>query len=762
MGRHVPNNETLCNICSKVDLSQLRLQQLDTDNPETGQGTLGRKENDLGYVDEIIQSGDCTLCRLATKALSMSWTTIPTRTRNGEQIRCALPYTGSSRRRVCELEIKLDIHRRELDLSHRRIQPSTIRLADIDISRVVSEGGVVALGRTYNADCCDRNFIAKSYRHCIESHGRSCDAPFYSRRRYAPWSFHLRDNHSPQMSAVSEHLHFIDVQENCIRQVPSPARWLTLSYVWGQSSCIQLEKSNFEELTTPGALNHIRLPKTIKESMEVVQRLGERYLWVDMLCIVQDDKQSKRNQIDNMGIVYGFSSLTIVAASGEDAESGLAGWQSGSRCAIQYHETVQGLKLLAMGPTLASALGRSVWSTRAWTYQESILSKRMLVFTPQQVFFYCAAEPVTEDSLHYDLKYKECYYKSPHMRHDAFMRDPHFKSFPWKDSDEIKNRGLLEGKDFGSKDLRDAYQTLIEEYSCRSLTYPADILNAVSGVLRMVPPFVYDNYCCGLPESHFDWALLWQPMGPLHRRNDLNFAGQSFPSWSWTGWQGPIGYVGDLDVMREIKSWTCISSQGNSEPWIILATREQAHEERSTLDDTTFLDASTPTGNHGHGFDTLCFTTRSARFRVHVGKGSSFGAPGAGHLSARLINQLGVFRVFDRDMWIGCIILEHQFALTFQEPEVEAEFIILSKYSAHWSIGAFHAETSKRKSISPYDTTKLGLRTEANRERINMGLMYNVMWIRNEEKVSYRVALGQIHMDAWDNSNWIKKDVILR
>ena len=101
---------------------------------------------------------DCALCRLVTKVLSMSWTVILLRTRNAERTRYVTPTVvsqgairiGDSRRRQWKLEVILDSNRKELNHSQKKIYPST-STGGFDIHKVADEGGVFALGRTYDA-----------------------------------------------------------------------------------------------------------------------------------------------------------------------------------------------------------------------------------------------------------------------------------------------------------------------------------------------------------------------------------------------------------------------------------------------------------------------------------------------------------------------------------------------------------------------------------------------------------------------------------
>lgn len=92
--------------------------------------------------------------------------------------------------------------------------------------------------------------------------------------------------------------------------------------------------------------------------MAVVSSLGERYLWVDVLCIIQDDEKSKALFISQMDIVYHHALLTIVAMSGQDANSGLPGLRPFTR-PQQLCKEVDGSVFLATPPGLRSSASAS-------------------------------------------------------------------------------------------------------------------------------------------------------------------------------------------------------------------------------------------------------------------------------------------------------------------------------------------------------------------------------------------------------------------
>ena len=114
----------------------------------------------------------------------------------------------------------------------------------------------------------------------------------------------IRDPY-PDMSPPSI-LRLIDVHRECLVQAPPTTDYIALSYVWGSAEPFRSLKSNKAELEAPHGLAspEKRLPKTIKDTMELVRSLGFSYLWADAICIVQDDDDEKADQIKAMGWVY--------------------------------------------------------------------------------------------------------------------------------------------------------------------------------------------------------------------------------------------------------------------------------------------------------------------------------------------------------------------------------------------------------------------------------------------------------------------------
>lgn len=83
-----------------------------------------------------------------------------------------------------------------------------------------------------------------------------------------------------------------------------------------------LQRDNMSAMMQPFSLQD--LPRTIPDAMRVCKQMGQRYLWVDRLCIVQDYKEDKYGQIRSLEAIYSRADLVIVAACGDNMQSGTA------------------------------------------------------------------------------------------------------------------------------------------------------------------------------------------------------------------------------------------------------------------------------------------------------------------------------------------------------------------------------------------------------------------------------------------------------
>src|SRR5438034_1924444 len=64
------------------------------------------------------------------------------------------------------------------------------------------------------------------------------------------------------------------------------------------------------------------LPKTFQDAVLLTRALGVRYLWIDSLCIIQDDEKDWKRENPKMGEVYQYATITIAAAHARDSSEG--------------------------------------------------------------------------------------------------------------------------------------------------------------------------------------------------------------------------------------------------------------------------------------------------------------------------------------------------------------------------------------------------------------------------------------------------------
>lgn len=239
-----------------------------------------------------------------------------------------------------------------------------------------------------------------------------------------------------------------------------------------------------------------------------------------------------------MDRIYAGAYVTIVASSSENAHSGLPGVSRISR-KRQPSTIISSQRFTSTLPPLPSALKDSVWLSRGWTYQEAILSRRCLFFTNIQVYFVCAKMTCCEAVIS--------------GIDDMTLRSPSKSKVL---NSKIFNKITpITGMDYLSNH--------ITQYSSRNLSFDSDALDAFRGVLsranfysyygipigpttmRGPGPFAYST--AKEVNAGFTEGLFWLPV----RTHDesisfymdvFNFVSRrsEFPSWSWTGWKGPV------------------------------------------------------------------------------------------------------------------------------------------------------------------------------------------------------------------------------
>ncbi|PSN73505.1 HET-domain-containing protein, partial [Corynespora cassiicola Philippines] len=89
------------------------------------------------------------------------------------------------------------------------------------------------------------------------------------------------------------------------------AKFCTLSHCWGGYMPLKLQHDNFARLSQD--IPHEELSNTFKDALHIARRLGMSYIWIDSLCIIQDDPQDWTRESSLMAQIYETSALNIAA-----------------------------------------------------------------------------------------------------------------------------------------------------------------------------------------------------------------------------------------------------------------------------------------------------------------------------------------------------------------------------------------------------------------------------------------------------------------
>lgn len=343
---------------------------------------------------------------------------------------------------------------------------------------------------------------------CAVQHGDKCHKLIPFAKRYVPdW--------------------VIDTDQGCIVPGKQVDEYVALSYVWSSpvessdgmaADRLLLQRDNLEDLQNPGYLFsekiRNRLPVVIQDSMKLVFHSGTRYLWVDCLCIIQNDERT-RDRVAFLPEIYSGALFTIIAAT---EANGLRGSMAPSQSPAPK---------LSVG-RLHGDLLASRWATRGWTFQEHMLSKRSIVFLDRAIFWDCQCSVWWQ-------KHQGRHGSTPDCEGQVSTASLNEETH---ETDEDLPQRLAS---YYSPNLA-LYRELVCRYNHRDLTYPQDALPAFSGVIDALIPSFDCGSISGPSTPVLDLSLTWQPFSKAKRRIAAS-SGQHFapasplPSWSWIGWQ---------------------------------------------------------------------------------------------------------------------------------------------------------------------------------------------------------------------------------
>jgi len=324
-----------------------------------------------------------------------------------------------------------------------------------------------------------------------------------------------------------------------------PVPYVALSYCWGTN------KHHWTTTTMSNIERHrkwisaLAMPRTIAEAVQVTRLLGFQYIWVDALCIIQDDAEDWMAEAARMGNIYSTAELVISANVTNDCTRPTAGFQTAG-IAYQSCFSLEGFfDKVASGVQWDGSLGDAAFpapekftskeavvlrmahlhsiagagayrplDARGWTCQESLLGRRMLSLTGFECVWTC------DETVDCECGYSQTVLEG--QIPDAKRGQMWESTLSYRPVQRIR-RATVEGQvtdDLPSiATIRNTWRQLVADYTQREITVESDKLVAISGMARVFGKVFsllsedWDNptpaYLAGIWRDNIHQDLLW-------------------------------------------------------------------------------------------------------------------------------------------------------------------------------------------------------------------------------------------------------------
>jgi hypothetical protein len=280
---------TLCDICRDVPVLDLLRH--------------GGKTNDLGLLDEIIDRTCCPLCRLVTESFR---------------------HQRDSRLAISGARCFLSPCSQESQVTKRKQFFLGITVAAAFDDRAINEASKYLDGRKWMVRDPVREW--KSSLHVVAEDAALLGPSWHTTdnaRVFSPyidvslvhgWIENCQTTHArlttpaprwaPILSPTVPGFKLLDIHNMCLTTAYLGERYFALSYVWGTEPFFTTLRSNYRILSAPGSLSQLyeKLPGVLQSTVELMVKLKERFLWVDSLCIIQDDDDDVNINVQRMVI----------------------------------------------------------------------------------------------------------------------------------------------------------------------------------------------------------------------------------------------------------------------------------------------------------------------------------------------------------------------------------------------------------------------------------------------------------------------------
>jgi hypothetical protein len=288
-------------------------------------------------------------------------------------------------------------------------------------------------------------------------------------------------------------------------------------------------------------INISKLSQTFRDAMETTRNLGVRYIWIDSLCIIQDSKEDWEHEAALMGSVYEHSYCNIAASKASNGNDGCFTTRNifdVQQCNVMaYWHKQEPMHYYIRDNAPWDQLNHDPLVRRGWVVQESILARRILHFSKEQVLWECSEVRLSETI---PFTSNQPFYHRLNLDPTPYLTKKYIRPWAHPETPDLVDYAI--------------WRDFVHKYSCCQLTYPEkDKLVAVSGIARLLCRG--DEYLAGLWRKCLPAQLMWhtQNFGP--KRPSKYYA----PTWSWASVDGIISMRGT--IAHESSSFTVLDAQ---------------------------------------------------------------------------------------------------------------------------------------------------------------------------------------------------------
>ncbi|KAF4938928.1 Serine/threonine-protein kinase ULK3 [Colletotrichum fructicola] len=285
-------------------------------------------------------------------------------------------------------------------------------------------------------------------------------------------------------------------------------------------------------------INMAELPRTFQDAVNITRSLGVDYLWIDSLCIVQDDPDDWIKESRLMERVYSSAYVTLAASCATGTEDGFLKPRPFRHCVKMRSQRDAPYYVCNSIDDFGRDVDQGELNKRAWVLQERALSRRTIYFTENQTYWECGNGVRCET------------FTAMTNRKASFLGD---SNFPHSIDAHVRGMKIQ------------LFQGLYERYSDLALTSKGDRPIAIRGLeMRLIRTFKTVGGF-GMFECYLHRCLLWHRSGLHLKRIDKNlFRGDRVPSWSWMAYDGGIRYLNvplggvswASDIVSPFQQWT--------------------------------------------------------------------------------------------------------------------------------------------------------------------------------------------------------------